>query len=81
MGATRTFHGVVAPYQTSEEDRTSATTQYFGFLDKGGAWYIQRMIITGSTVAWTYARGANNYPANWTAKALLSYARFDKVGW
>lgn len=60
--------GHEAKFEASDQDTTSDTIQYFGFLHSDGAWIIQRFKITGAIIEYRYASGQDNYPASWTAK-------------
>jgi len=54
---------------------TAAATQYFGYVNKGGNWYI--MQLTGTTAR--YIKGDTGYSGNWTNRASLTYGYFYEV--
>lgn len=61
-------------YKVTEIDDAGANT-YVGFVDKGGAWYIQR--DDGSS--YRYVKGASGFATNWTNRTSLTYDYFDAV--
>jgi len=61
-------------YRISDID-TSGATQYFGYTNKDGEWYI--MQLTDTDVR--YARGLSNYVSNWLNRANLTYDYFFNV--
>ena len=67
-------------FEISDMD-TGGATQYFGFVDAVGNWYIIQM--SGPPVsAVRYARGDSNmnpYIPNWTNRATLTYDYFYNV--
>ena len=54
---------------------TGTTTEYYGYTDKDGNWYI--MQLTGTTAR--YCKGAESYTTNWTNRASLSYDYFYNI--
>lgn len=54
-------------------------TKYYGFVAKGGNWYIMKEVITGVISVFTYNTGtlANQsveaYETAWTGRAALTY--------
>ncbi len=60
--------GFTDEYKISDLD-SSGATQYFGFTDKDGNWYI--LELTSSTAR--YIKGTTGYTTNWTGRAGLSY--------
>lgn len=69
------FGGAYKPADTDEE----TTTQYFGFTDRDGNWYILKMIpVATKSSSFRYIRGSNNssYATAWTNRESLSYDYF-----
>jgi hypothetical protein len=65
---------VVAEYYIS--DQIVATTSYYGYLRRDGAWYIMKAVDAGSgEINYTYAKGAGGY--DWAQRAAQSYAAFS----
>ena len=64
-------------YKIANMDTGNATYDYFGFLDKGGNYYIMRQDKTGGDSAFLYSSGASGYAAAWTGRAGESYAIFS----
>ena len=62
-------------YRVSEID-DSTSTAYYGFINKSGAWFIQREDSAG---AHRYTKGASDFSTNWTNRASLTYDYFDSV--
>ncbi len=62
-------------YQLSDIAR--GDTEYWGYLDKDGNWYILR--FNRSTGARRYTRGNSDYPTNWTSRTSLTYDYFNEV--
>lgn len=62
-------------YKITEIDDASSPA-YYGFVEKGGAWYIQREDSSG---AYRYAKGSSAFSTGWTGRAALSYDYFDNV--
>jgi len=67
---------VLDAYQISDDDQ-GEDTQYRGFLDKDGNWYIQRYVI--STGTYRYFAGTSDYTTNWTNRASLAYDYFNVI--
>lgn len=63
-----------APYQIADKDLGGAT-EYVGFTDKDGNWFIQQMTST----AHRFIKGAASYETNWTNRASLSYDYFHTI--
>ena len=61
-------------YHISDVDN-SGITEYYGFIEKDGKWYI--MEVTATTVR--YKAGASDYATNWTGRALLVYGYYNVV--
>lgn len=61
-------------YNISQVD--DATPSYYGYVEKGGAWYIVKEDATG---AYRYAKGSSNFSTSWTGRAALSYDYFNAV--
>lgn len=57
-------------YKAADLDDAS-TTQYFGFVTPGGAWYIMRLDTTAGTIR--HVKGAADYTTNWTGRVALTY--------
>jgi hypothetical protein len=64
-------------YKISQIDDASATVQYFGFVNKDGAWYIQKEDSSEGT--YRYTKGSSNFATNWTNRTSLTYDYFDSV--
>lgn len=62
-------------YSPSDID-DAGTTQYFGYTDMLGHWYIQRMDNAASPKTLRYATGSGNYATGWTARASQTYDYF-----
>ena len=62
-------------YKISDLD-TGGATEYFGFVDGRGGWYILKLTATEAR----YAKGRDDYTTNWTNRATtVTYGRFDEV--
>lgn len=61
-------------YKISELDDSSPA--YYGFLEKGGAWYILKEASDGT---YRYVKGASSFSTNWTNRASLSYDYYHNV--
>lgn len=61
-------------YKITQVD--DSTPAYYGFMNKSGAWFIQREEATG---AYRYAKGTSDFATNWTGRAGLSYDYYDTV--
>lgn len=44
-------------YEASDQDTTSSSTQYFGYMNNIGAWVIQQFNISGGIINYRYASG------------------------
>lgn len=62
-------------YKISEIDDASSPA-YYGFVDKTGAWFIQKEDSSG---AYRYTKGSSSFSTNWTGRAGLSYDYFDVI--
>ena len=63
-----------AKYKIADLD-TVGPTQYFGYVDKDGAWYIMRL----TDAAARYVKGNDHYVDNWGTRDQLSYDYFDVI--
>jgi hypothetical protein len=62
-------------YKISEME--DATTSYFGYVNKDGAWYIMKDDGSG---AFRYVKGSSDFAAQWALRSTtLSYDTFDNV--
>ena len=70
-------------FEASDQDVSSSSYQYFGFLTQDSNWVIQRFDITVSNIVnYRYATLSNNsgypkYSDAWTARVSLTYDYFD----
>lgn len=62
-------------YNITEIDDSGADT-YYGFVNKDGAWYIQKELSTG---AYRYIKGASDFSTSWTGRTGLTYDYFNVV--
>lgn len=65
-------------YNITEIDDTGADT-YYGFVNKDGAWYIQKELSTG---AYRYVKGSSdftNVTTGWPNRTSLTYGYFNDV--
>lgn len=65
-------------YNITEIDDTGADT-YYGFVNKDGAWYIQKELSTG---AYRYVKGTSdftNVTTGWPNRASLTYGYFNDI--
>lgn len=62
----------LAKYKISDLDEAGAT-KYYGNLAADGSWYI----LSLTTTAARYAKGASAYTTAWTGRAGLTYNYFD----
>ena len=65
----------IAGYKSSDLD-AGGTTEYFGFIDPDGKWYILRLVSDTNV---RYAAGSSDYATNWTNRASLSYDYYNNV--
>lgn len=66
----------LAHYKINDID-DAGTPVYYGFTDKDENWYILEENSLNNT--YRYAKGANDYATNWTARAGLSYDYFYNI--
>jgi hypothetical protein len=64
----------LSAYQVSDKDLGSET-EYLGYVDKDGNWFIQQMTAT----AHRFIKGTSGYTTSWTGRAGLSYDYFYNV--
>lgn len=62
-------------YTISQIDDTGSSN-YFGFINKIGAWYISKEDNSGNV---RYIKGTTNFSTNWTDRTNLTYDYFDNV--
>lgn len=62
-------------YTISQLD-DSGSTNYYGFVNKIGEWYISRESNDGS---YRYTKGTSSFSTNWTNRASLTYDYFDNI--
>ena len=53
------------------------TTSYLGYLKKDGAWFIQKLVVSGTGTTITYAKGSSGY--NWSNRASETYGSFNSI--
>lgn len=61
-------------YKISQIDDSSPA--YYGFVEKGGAWFIQQEDSSGN---YRYTKGNSSFSTNWTNRASLTYDYFDVI--
>ena len=61
-------------YKISQVDDSSPA--YYGFVEKGGAWFIQKEDSSGN---YRYTKGNSDFSTNWTGRAGLTYDYFDAI--
>lgn len=64
------------------DDTSSSTYAYYGFVDKTGAWYLQREQLTGADAGqYLYSTGSSDFSTAWTNRAspTPAYATFDST--
>lgn len=61
-------------YALSNIDDSTAT-EYYGYEDKDGNWYIKRF----DSNAFTFVKGSSNYSTAWTNRASQSYASYGST--
>lgn len=70
-------------YNINQVDDTSSDTySYYGFTNKGGAWFIMRETTSGVNVGqYRYRIGSSGFPTGWSARADNpdTYDYFDQV--
>lgn len=57
------------------EEASGDGTSYYGFINKNGAWYIMKAVLSSGVTNYTYAKGDSGY--NWSNRASETYNRFD----
>ena len=63
-------------FEISDED-TAGDPLYYGYLASNGSWIIMENNTTNGT--YRYAVGSEDYTANWTARAGLTYKYFNQL--
>ena len=56
-------------------DQEVGSTTYYGYLNKDGAWYIQKGVQSGAVINYTYKAGSSSY--SWANRTDPTYASFD----
>jgi hypothetical protein len=67
---------ILGNYKLSDID-DDGTTAYIGYLKKDGAWYIQKLVISGTATTITYAAGTSGY--DFSNRASETYNTFDVI--
>lgn len=62
-------------YNITEIDDSGADT-YYGFVNKEGAWFIQKETSTGT---YRYIKGSSDFATSWTGRTGLTYDYFNVV--
>lgn len=65
------YSKVIDSYALSNLDDTTST-EYYGYENASGAWYIKKVTST----AITFVAGASNYSTAWTDRATQTYASY-----
>lgn len=77
------LHHPTAGFKIAQLDDTSSSTYaYYGFVNKTGAWYLQRETLTGvDTGQYLYSTGPSAFSTAWTNRAspTPAYATFDST--
>ncbi len=79
------FAFLLQGYQASDKDVDSvdADVNYYGYVNKFGAWYIMKEDLSvggdADLNSWRYAKGSSGYSANWANREGLTYERFDEA--
>ena len=77
------LHHPTAGYKIAQlDDTSSATYAYYGFVNKTGAWYLQREQLTGADAGqYLYSSGSSAFSTAWTNRAspTPAYATFDNT--
>jgi hypothetical protein len=63
-------------YEISDQD-TSASIQYFGYLNLKGLWIVQA--FNTATGTYRYANGNSSYSTNWGIRASLTYVYYNQL--
>lgn len=58
------------------QEASTGNTDYFGFTNKSGAWYILRVDNSGN---YRYTKGSSDFATNWTDRTSLTYDYFDNI--
>jgi hypothetical protein len=66
-------------YKPSDID-TSTSTQYSGFIDYNGNWYIIKFDTTANTIRYAAGSASNSYATNWTNRTTLTYTYYNTAG-
>ena len=67
-------------YKIAQLDDSGGTYLYFSYVNKNGAWYIQRETISGgNTGDYRYFKGSSSFAANWSDRSSLAYDDFEDI--
>lgn len=67
-------------YKISQLDDSGNTYLYFAYVNKDGAWYIQRETINGANAGdYRYYKGNSDFATNWSNRSGLAYDDFDDI--
>lgn len=67
-------------YKISQLDDNGSTYIYFGYVNKDGAWYIQRETVSGVNAGdYRYYKGNSDFAANWSNRSGLAYDDFEDI--
>jgi hypothetical protein len=72
-------------FEAANQDLSSATYQYFGFVSSFGSWIVMRFHIIGSAIIYEYFAGKSRtaYDALWDTNGLyvggLVFTTFDQI--
>lgn len=69
-------------YLQSDTDTSNATTQYYGFLNTSGAWYILQTVNSANVMTFRYVAGGGGlttYSSSWSNRSTLSYDYYPNV--
>jgi len=77
------LHHPTAGYKISRlDDTSSATYAYFGFVNKTGAWYLQREQLTGADAGqYLFSAASSDFATAWTNRVspTPAYNTFDNI--
>lgn len=69
------------PYSIAQvdDDGSTATANYYGFVRGDGGWYIMRETKSGNVSTFEYYKAASDFSTGWTNRTSHTYVSFDSA--
>lgn len=74
----RKYDDPLARYKVANVD-DDGSPNYYGYVAANGDWYIMKETLSPGANTYRYSVGVNNFPSNWSGRAVLEYSYIYEV--